>query len=46
MYLLSNKKVEKSIMAPSVASSKLHNNHKQISNLEMKKFKKRLVKIA
>ena len=39
------KKVEKSIMAPSVASSKLHNNHKQISNLEMKKFKKDLLKL-
>ena len=36
-----SKKVEKSIMAPSVANSKSKNNLKKISNLEMKNFKKR-----
>ncbi len=40
-----SKKVEKSIMAPSVAHSKLQNNRKQISNLEMKNFKKDLLKL-
>ncbi len=40
-----SKKVEKSIMAPSIANSKLQNNHKQISNLEMKNFKKDLIKL-
>ena len=40
-----SKKVEKSIMAPSVANSKLQNNQKQISNLEMKNFRKDLIKL-
>ena len=39
------KKIEKSIMAPSVANSKLHNNQKQISNIKMKNFKKDLLKL-
>ena len=39
------KKVEKSIMAPSVANSKSKNNLKKISNLEMKNFKKDLLKL-
>ena len=45
MHFLSNKKVEKSIMAPSVANSKLHNKQKQISNIKMKNFKKDLLKL-
>ena len=40
-----SKKVEKSIMAPSVANSKSQNNPKKISNLEMKNFKKDLIKL-
>tara|TARA_Y100001958_G_C21126531_1_gene469109 strand:- start:124 stop:546 length:423 start_codon:yes stop_codon:yes gene_type:complete len=40
-----SKNVEKSIMAPSVASSKLHNKQDQISNLEIKNFKKDLLKL-
>ena len=32
-------------MAPSVASSKLHNGQKQISNLKIKNFKKDLLKL-
>ncbi len=40
-----SKKVEKSIMAPSVANSKSKNNLKKISNLEMKNFKKDLLKL-
>ena len=40
-----SKKVEKSIMAPSVANSKSQNNPKKISNLEMKNFKKDLLKL-
>ena len=32
-------------MAPSVANSKLQNNQKQISNLEMKNFRKDLIKL-
>ena len=40
-----SKKVEKSIMAPSVASIKSLNNQKQISSLEMKSFKKDLIKL-
>ena len=40
-----SKKVEKSIMAPSVANTKSLNNQKQISSLEMKKFKKDLIKL-
>ena len=39
------KKIEKSIMAPSAANSKLHNNQKQISNIKMKNFKKDLLKL-
>ena len=39
------KKIEKSIMAPSVANSKLDNNQKQISNVKMKNFKKDLLKL-
>ena len=35
-----SKKVEKSIMAPNVASTKLQNKQKKISSLEMKNFKK------
>ena len=38
MYFCQTKKVEKSIMAPSVTSSKLHNKQKQISNLRDEKF--------
>lgn len=41
----SSKKVDKSIMAPSVTSSKIHNNQKQILNLKMKNFKKDLLKL-
>ena len=37
-----SKKVDKSIMAPRVASSKVQNNQKQISNTEIKNFKKDL----
>ena len=40
-----SKKVEKSIMAPSVANSKSKNNLKKIYNLEMKNFKKDLLKL-
>ena len=40
-----SKKVEKSIMAPSIANTKSLNNQKQISSLEMKKFKKDLIKL-
>jgi len=40
-----SKKVQKSIMAPSVANSKLYNKQKQISNLEIKNFKKDLLKL-
>ena len=40
-----SKKVEKSIMAPNVANTKLQNKQKQISNLEMKNFKKDLIKL-
>ena len=36
-----SKKVEKSIMAPRIANSKLNNNIKKIPQLEIKKFKKR-----
>ncbi len=39
------KKVEKSIMAPSIANSKLQNKQKQLSNIEMKNFKKDLQKL-
>ena len=39
------KKVEKSIMAPSITSSKLHNKQKKISNLKMKNFKRDLLKL-
>ena len=40
-----SKKVEKSIMAPSVANIKSLKNQKQISSLEMKNFKKDLIKL-
>ena len=40
-----SKKVEKSIMAPNVASTKLQNKQKKISSLEMKNFKKDLIKL-
>ena len=40
-----SKKVEKSIMSPRVASSKLQNKQNQISSLEMKNFKKDLLKL-
>ena len=40
-----SKKVEKSIMAPSVANIKSLNNQKEISSLEMKNFKKDLIKL-
>ena len=40
-----SKKVEKSIMAPSVNSSKMQNKQKQISSLEIKNFKKDLLKL-
>ena len=40
-----SKKVEKSIMAPSVNNSKSENKNKQITNLELKKFKKDLLKL-
>ena len=40
-----SKKVEKSIMAPSVTSSKVQNKQKQISSLEIKNFKKDLLKL-
>ena len=39
------KKVDKSIMAPSVTFSKLHNNQKQISNIKMKNLRKDLFKL-
>ena len=39
------KRVEKSIMAPSVASSNIQSTPKQISNLKMKNFKKDLLKL-
>ena len=41
----SSKKVEKSIMAPRVANSNLQSKSKQISTLEMKNFKKDLIKL-
>ena len=41
-----SKKVEKSIMAPSVANIKSQKNQKQISSLEMKNFKKDLIKLC
>ncbi len=40
-----SKKVEKSIMAPSVANTNSLNNQKKISSLEMKNFKKDLIKL-
>tara|TARA_B100002051_G_scaffold254174_1_gene268707 strand:+ start:293 stop:715 length:423 start_codon:yes stop_codon:yes gene_type:complete len=40
-----SKKVEKSIMAPSVNNSKSANKNKHITNLELKKFKKDLLKL-
>ena len=45
MYFCKTKKVEKSIMAPSITSSKLHNKQKKISNLKMKNFKRDLLKL-
>ena len=41
----SSKKVEKSIMAPRVANLKLQSKSKKISTLEMKNFKKDLIKL-
>ena len=40
-----SKKVEKSIMTPSVTNIKSLNNQKEISSLEMKNFKKDLIKL-
>ena len=40
-----SKNIEKSIMAPSVNSSNSHKKQKQISNLEIKNFKKDLLKL-
>ena len=40
-----SKEVEKSIMAPSVANTKLQNKQKKISSLEIKNFKKDLIKL-
>mgnify|MGYP001494390928 CR=1 FL=1 len=40
-----SKKVDKSIMSPSVANIKSLNKQKQISNLEMKNFKKDLIRL-
>ena len=40
-----SKEVEKSIMAPNVANTKLQNKQKKISSLEMKNFKKDLIKL-
>ena len=40
-----SKKVDKSIMAPSVANTKSLNNQKQLSSLKMKNFKKDLIKL-
>ena len=40
-----SKKVDKSIMSPSVANIKSLNKQKQISNLEMKNFKKYLIRL-
>ena len=37
-----SKKVEKSIMAPRVVNSKMQNKQNEISNIELKKFKKDL----
>jgi len=40
-----SKKVDKSIMSPSVANIKSLNKQQQISNLEMKNFKKDLIRL-
>ena len=40
-----SKKVDKSIMAPGVVNSKSQNKKKQISNLEIKSFKKNLLRL-
>ncbi len=40
-----SKKVDKSIMAPGVVNSKSQNKKKQISNLEIKNFKKNLLRL-
>ena len=40
-----SKEVEKTIMAPNVANTKLQNKQKKISSLEMKNFKKDLIKL-
>ena len=40
-----SKKVDKSIMAPRVANSKLQKKQRKISNIEMKNFKKDLLKL-
>ena len=40
-----SKKIEKSIMAPNVANTKLQNKQKKISSLKMKNFKKDLIKL-
>ena len=40
-----SKKVDKSIMAPRIVNSKVKNKQKKISDLEMKTFKKDLLKL-
>ena len=40
-----SKQIEKSIMAPSIANSNLQNKQKKVSSLEMKNFKKDLLKL-
>ena len=40
-----SKKVDKSIMAPRVTNSKLQKKQRKISNMEMKNFKKDLLKL-
>ena len=40
-----SKKVDKSIMAPRVANSKLQKKQRKISNIEIKNFKKDLLKL-
>ena len=40
-----SKRIEKSIMAPNVANTKLQNKQKKISSLKMKNFKKDLIKL-
>ncbi len=40
-----SKKVDKSIMAPRIVNSKVKNKQKQVSDLEIKNFKKDLLKL-